>query len=105
MRGEERADFGYDFWYQPYHNVMIGTEFGAPKFFFQSIKEEHYLNGGYGTHLNVYDWKNGVLKQKIDLGPEGVMPLEIRGAIQYSPKNYPDNCPEKCSEKPFKNYS
>lgn len=27
----EEAPFGYDFWYQPRHNVMISTEWGAPK--------------------------------------------------------------------------
>lgn len=25
--------FGYDFWYQPYHNVMVSTEFGRPNSF------------------------------------------------------------------------
>lgn len=25
------APFGYDFWYQPRHNVMISTEWGTPK--------------------------------------------------------------------------
>ena len=34
--------------------------------------------GNYGTHLNVYDWKERKLIQKVDLGLEGVMPLEIR---------------------------
>ena len=34
--------------------------------------------GNYGTHLNVYDWKEKKLIQKVDLGLEGVMPLEIR---------------------------
>ena len=34
--------------------------------------------GNYGTHLNVYDWKERKVIQKIDLGLEGVMPLEIR---------------------------
>ena len=34
--------------------------------------------GHYGTHLNVYDWTTRKLLQKIDLGMEGVMPLEIR---------------------------
>ena len=24
------AQYGYDFWYQPRHNVMISTEWGAP---------------------------------------------------------------------------
>lgn len=27
----EAAPFGYDFWYQPRHNVMISTEWGTPK--------------------------------------------------------------------------
>ena len=35
-------------------------------------------NGNYGTHLNVYDWKERKVVQKVDLGLEGVMPLEIR---------------------------
>lgn len=47
MKGEERADFGYDFWYQPYHNVMIGTEFGAPKFFFKAIQELQCVHLGF----------------------------------------------------------
>ena len=34
--------------------------------------------GNYGTHLNIYDWKEKKLIQKVDLGLEGVMPLEIR---------------------------
>lgn len=27
------AKFGYDFWYQPYHDVMVASEWGTPKFF------------------------------------------------------------------------
>ena len=34
--------------------------------------------GKYGTHLNVFSWSSRKLLQKVDLGPEGVMPLEIR---------------------------
>ena len=34
--------------------------------------------GDYGTHLDVYDWSERRLLQRIDLGQEGVMPLEIR---------------------------
>lgn len=29
----DRAIFGYDFWYQPYHDVLIGTEWAAPRVF------------------------------------------------------------------------
>ena len=27
---EETTPFGYDFWYQPRHNIMVSSEFGAP---------------------------------------------------------------------------
>lgn len=83
----------YDFWYQPYHNVMISTEWGHPRSFFKGLDMADVAavrinihistsysrcQGNYGTHLNVYDWTTRELKQKIDLGMEGVMPLEIR---------------------------
>lgn len=72
------APFGYDFWYQPFHNVMISSEWGAPKCFKSGLDLNHVSEGQYGTHLNVYDWKERRLLQRIDLGQEGVMPLEIR---------------------------
>ena len=31
--GEKRAKFGYDFWYQPHWDVMLSSEWGAPKSF------------------------------------------------------------------------
>ena len=31
--GEKKAKFGYDYWYQPYWDVMISSEWGAPKSF------------------------------------------------------------------------
>lgn len=74
----DTTPYGYDYWYQPYHNVMISTEWGHPRSFFQGLNLEHVEKGDYGTHLNVYDWKEKKLTQKIDLGPDGVMPLEIR---------------------------
>ena len=89
-KGTRKPDFGYDFWYQPFFNVMISTEYGAPKFFMENLNLEHVSGGGYGTHLNVFDWKERTLKQRIDLGAEGVMPLEIRGAIQYSLEKHPE---------------
>lgn len=32
-KSHEKAAFGYDFWYQPYHDALIATEWGAPKVF------------------------------------------------------------------------
>lgn len=32
-KSQEKATFGYDFWYQPYHDTLIATEWGAPRVF------------------------------------------------------------------------
>merc|ERR1712184_210392 len=81
---EDETPFGYDFWFQPYHNVMISTEWGHPRCFFGGLDIKDVEAGNYGTHLNVYDWKQRKLIQKVDLGLEGVMSLEIR--FLHNPK-------------------
>ncbi len=78
---KDKADippFGYDFWYQPHHNVMISTEWGHICCVTDGLNLEDVANGKFGTHLNVFNWSDRKLIQRIDLGPEGVMPLEIR---------------------------
>ena len=39
------APFGYDFWYQPRHNVMISTEWGAPHCIFSGFNPQHVAEG------------------------------------------------------------
>ncbi|XP_029648147.1 methanethiol oxidase [Octopus sinensis] len=73
----QKCEFGYDFWYQPFHNVMISTEWGSPKcwrknFDIADVEKE------YGRSLNVYNWTTRDLEQVIDLGQDGLIPLEIR---------------------------
>lgn len=41
----EAAPFGYDFWYQPRHNVMISTEWGAPKALADGFNVAHVAEG------------------------------------------------------------
>ena len=94
-KGTRKPDFGYDFWYQPFFNVMISTEYGAPKFFMENLNLEHVSGGGYGTHLNVFDWRERTLSQRIDLGAEGVMPLEIR--FLHDPKKAEVNRDKKAA--------
>jgi len=77
--------FGYDFWYQPYHNVMISTEWGNVFALKDGFNPEDLAKGNYGTHLNVFDWKEKKLVKRIDLGQDGVMPLEIR--FLHDPKS------------------
>ncbi|XP_057499557.1 selenium-binding protein 1-like, partial [Actinidia eriantha] len=68
--------FGYDFWYQTRHKTMIS--WGAPPAFTTGFNLQHVSNGLYGHHLHVYGWPGGELKQTLDLGNTGLLPLEIR---------------------------
>ncbi|EXC33230.1 Selenium-binding protein 2 [Morus notabilis] len=70
--------FGYDFWYQPRHKTMISSSWGAPAAFTKGFSLEDVTNGFYGKHLYVYSWPGGELKQTLDLGSTGLLPLEIR---------------------------
>ncbi|KAL0382821.1 UNVERIFIED_CONTAM: Selenium-binding protein 2 [Sesamum calycinum] len=70
--------FGYDFWYQPRHKIMISSSFGAPAAFTKGFDLQHVSDGLYGRHLHIYSWPEGELKQTLDLGNAGLIPLEIR---------------------------
>jgi selenium-binding protein 1 len=39
------APFGYDFWYQPRHNVMVSTEWGAPHKIFKGFNPQDVAEG------------------------------------------------------------
>lgn len=41
----DAAPFGYDFWYQPRHNVMMSTEWGAPKVLADGFDLAHVKEG------------------------------------------------------------
>ncbi|XP_050405614.2 methanethiol oxidase [Patella vulgata] len=72
------SSFGYDFWYQPLHNVMVSSEWGAPKAWRTGFNPEHVEKGLYGRHVHVWDWTTHEHIQTLDLGEEGYLPLEIR---------------------------
>ncbi|PSN38126.1 Selenium-binding protein 1-A [Blattella germanica] len=81
----DRAKFGYDFWYQPYWDVMVSSEWGAPKSFKKGfILPDTQNKELYGRSLNVFSWKERRLLQTIDLGVDGITPLEIR--FLHNPK-------------------
>lgn len=68
----EKAICGYDFWYQPFFNVMIASEWGAPKVFRRGFQPEDInLENDTGRRLNVYDWKEQKLIDTIHLGEDG----------------------------------
>ena len=39
------SPFGYDFWYQPRHNVMISSEWGVPNLFKDGFNPQHVAEG------------------------------------------------------------
>jgi selenium-binding protein 1 len=71
--------FNYDFWYQPRQNVMVSTEWAAPKTFAPGPRLEDVAAGKYGRRIHFWDWKQRRLIQSVDLG-EGSIPLEVRFA-------------------------
>ena len=69
--------YNYDFWYQPRHNVMVSSEFGAPNAFFGGFKLED-VAGRYGRQLHFWDFEGRRIEKSYDLGQDGMIPLEVR---------------------------
>lgn len=77
-RGDKRPACGYDFWYQPYFDVLVASEWGAPRLFKQGFKPSDIENpADYGRSLNFYRLSDHTLVQSINLGTDGITPLEV----------------------------
>ncbi len=72
------AHFNYDFWYQPRKNVMVSSEFGAPNAYAGGFTLDDVAAGKYGQHIHFWDLAEKTVTQTIDLGAEGLVPLEVR---------------------------
>jgi selenium-binding protein 1 len=70
--------FNYDFWYQPRQNVMVSSEWAAPNTVNPGFHLEDVKAGKYGSRLYFWDWKERRLIQQIELGEQGMIPLEVR---------------------------
>jgi len=70
--------FNYDFWYQPRHNVMVSSELGAPKTYEPAFNLDDVAEGKYGHSIHFWDWQERTIAQTVDLGEEGLIPLEVR---------------------------
>ena len=72
-------NYNYDFWYQPRHNVMVSSEWAAPKH--HTPRDSNSTTsrpGKYGHHLHFWDWTKRKIAKSIDLGEKGLIPLEVR---------------------------
>ncbi|TQM11060.1 selenium-binding family protein [Pseudonocardia kunmingensis] len=76
-------EYGYDFWYQPRHNVMISSEWAAPNTYLGGFDLADVEAGKYGRRLHFWDWQNRNLVKSVDLGEDGAIPLEVR--FQHDP--------------------
>jgi selenium-binding protein 1 len=70
--------FNYDFWYQPRHNVMVSSEWAAPKTFSAGFKLEDVQSAKYGQQIHFWDWEARKITKSVDLGEKGLIPLEVR---------------------------
>jgi selenium-binding protein 1 len=77
-RGNAGMRYNYDFWYQVRHNVMVSSEWAAPNTFRPGFRMEDVQAGKYGHRLHFWDWNRRELVQTVDLGAEGMVPLEVR---------------------------
>jgi methanethiol oxidase len=76
--GGERPSMNYDFWYQPRKNTLVSSEFGEPNAFEPGFDLEDVGRGRYGQRLHFWNLAERTLQQTIDLGEQGLVPLEIR---------------------------
>ena len=52
--------FNYDYWYQPRHNVMISSEWGAPNTVSKGFNPAEVAAGKYGRQIHFWDWTEPV---------------------------------------------
>jgi methanethiol oxidase len=76
--GGPRPAMNYDFWYQPRKNVLVSSEFGAPSAYEPGFDVADVEAGRYGQRLHFWNLERRELEQTIDLGANGLVPLEIR---------------------------
>jgi selenium-binding protein 1 len=81
----EGMNYNYDFWYQPQHNVMVSSEWAAPATTRPGFKLDDVKAGKYGHHIHFWDWEKRTIQQSIDLGEQGLIPLEVR--FHHDPKS------------------
>ncbi len=83
VRGAWEADrgpqyLGYDFWWHLGHDIMITSEWGTPNMIENGVVPDLLLGGQYGRALHVWDLRSRRHLQRLDLGDEYQMVLELR---------------------------
>jgi selenium-binding protein 1 len=77
-RGEQY--FAYDVWWHLNYDTVITSEWGTPSMIETGLNPEDLLGRRFGHHLNFWSMSGRKLLQRIDLGDEHQMVLELRPA-------------------------
>ena len=77
-RGEQY--FAYDVWWHLNEDVAITSEWATPSMIEDGLNPEDLLGKRFGHHLDFWSLSEGKLTQRIDLGDEHQMVLEVRPA-------------------------
>jgi selenium-binding protein 1 len=56
---------------------MVSSEFGSPCSFIKGFNPSA-VSTDYGNSLTFWNWKEKTMLQKVNLGNEGLIPLELR---------------------------
>jgi selenium-binding protein 1 len=76
--GGATPSLNYDYWYQPRKNLLISSEFGEPNAYELGFDIDDVAAGRYGRRLHIWDLTERRLEQTLDLGEQGLIPLEVR---------------------------
>jgi len=77
-RGGQRLT--YDFGWHLAQDVLVSSEWGTPNMVKDGVVPELLLGGKYGNALNVFDLRRGRHLQRLEMGPQYQMALEVRPA-------------------------
>ena len=78
----DRGDqyFAYDVWWHLNEDVAITSEWATPSMIEDGLNPEDLLGKRFGHHLDFWSLSEGRLIQRVDLGDEHQMVLEVRPA-------------------------
>jgi methanethiol oxidase len=78
----DRGDqyFAYDVWWHLNYDTVITSEWATPSMFESGLNPEDLLGRKFGHHLNFWSMSERKLTQRIDLGDQHQMVLELRPA-------------------------
>jgi len=70
----------YDAWWHLNHNTLVSSEWGTPSMVENGLDAELLLGREYGHALHFWDLDSGRHRQRVDLGAQHQMVLELRPA-------------------------